>query len=157
MQHTSEVLNKIIKLLDQSKVDYDRIIHPPVHTSEEAARIRDTNPHQGAKAIVFALDSKPALVVVPGDRKVSLKDFKKAYGIKDMHMLSAEEIQTLVGLEIGAIPPFGNMMELDTYVDQSLFENLWIVFNVGSHTQSVKMKSADFVRLCKPIVGKFAV
>lgn len=156
MQHTSDVLTKIIRLLEENKVEYDRMIHPPVFTSEEAAQLRDTNPHQGAKAIVFAADKKNILIVVPGDYKINLKSFKSAYQVKDLRMLKAEEILELIGLEVGAIPPFGNVMGLVTYMDKSLLENEWIAFNAGSHTQSVKLKSQDFLKLVEPIVGEFA-
>ncbi|MDP2951007.1 MAG: YbaK/EbsC family protein, partial [bacterium] len=59
--------------------------------------------------------------------------------------------------EIGAIPPFGNAMNLITYVDELVFENEEIAFNVGAHTKSVLMKSKDFKSLVNPIIASFSL
>jgi len=158
MQQTSDVFRQIIKLLEENKVEYDLIVHQPVYTSQDAARIRDTNIHQGAKAIIFTADQKPILIVVPGDYRIDTKKFKKEYQIRDLQMMKPEEIKELTGLEIGAIPPFGNVMGLPMYVDQELLKNDWISFNAGAHTQSVKMKARDFIHLAKPhATGNFNV
>jgi prolyl-tRNA editing enzyme YbaK/EbsC (Cys-tRNA(Pro) deacylase) len=60
------------------------------------------------------------------------------------------------GLEIGAIPPFGSTMNLPTYLDEEITQNEGIVFNVGAHTKSIKMKPTDFLKLEKPVVGNFS-
>lgn len=156
MLETSLVFEKIKQLLDENGIAYQLFEHEPVFTSEQAAKIRNTKMCQGAKAIIFSADSKPILVVVPGDRRVDSKIFKKLYNIKDLRLLSADEVKELTGLEIGAIPPFGSAMNLKTYCDQKVFENEEIVFNAGAHTKSILMKSKDFLSLVKPIVGNFS-
>ena len=156
MQEITPVFNKIKFLLEENKVDYQLLEHGPVFTSEEAARIRGTKMEEGAKAIVFAADKKPILIVVPGDKKVDIKTFKENYRIRDLRLLKPEEVKELTVLEIGAIPPFGNVMGLPTYADFGITEKDRIVFNAGSHTRSVKMKAKDFIRLSNPIIGNFA-
>jgi len=157
MLETSPVFEKIKKLLDENGITYRLFEHEPVFTSEQAAKVRNTKMCQGAKAIIFKADDNPLLVVVPGDRRVDSKVFKKLYHIKDLRLLTADEVKELTGLEIGAIPPFGSQMSLKTYCDQKVFENEEVVFNAGAHTKSIKMKSKDFLNLVKPIAGNFSI
>ncbi len=155
MLETSPVFEKIIALLKQNGTLYQLFEHEPVFTSEQAAKVRNTKMCQGAKAIIFSADSKPLLIVVPGDKRVNTKTFKKLYNIKDLRILSPEQVKEITGLEIGAIPPFGNVMNLTTYADNSVFKNEEIAFNAGAHTKSILMKSKDFLELEKPIIESF--
>jgi len=157
MIETSLVFEKIIKLLKENRVDFKLYEHEPVFTSEQAAKVRSTNMKQGAKAIIFSADKTPILIVVPGNKKVDSKLFKKLYRIRDLKLLSPEQVKDLTGLEIGAIPPFGNAMDLITYADELVFENEEIAFNVGAHTKSVLMKANDFKILENPIIDNFSV
>ncbi len=157
MIKTSLVFEKIKKLLDENGVDYQFFEHEPVFTSDDASRIRNTPKHLGAKAIIFSADGSPILVVVPGDQRVDTKIFKKLYNIKDLRLLSADEVKELTGLEIGAIPPFGSTMDLPTYLDQGIAENEMMVFNAGAHTKSIQMKTKDFLNLEKPIINSFSI
>jgi Ala-tRNA(Pro) deacylase len=60
------------------------------------------------------------------------------------------------GCETGAEPPFGNLFGLDTIVDTALTENDEIVFNAGSHWQTVRMRYEDYERLAHPRIATFA-
>ena len=157
MIENSPVYEKILKLLQENNVNYQLFEHEPVFTSEQAAKVRNTPQKFGAKAIVFSADKKPILAVVPGDKRIDLKAFKKLYGIKDLRIESPEQVKELTGLEIGSIPPFGNAMGLPTYLDEQITKNEMMAFNVGSHTKSIQMKPADFLNLVKPFVGDFAI
>ena len=96
------------------------------------------------------------LVVIPGDKRVDTKTFKRRYSIKDMHMASREEIEELTGLTPGAVPPFGNVLGLPTYMDEQLLEKEETVFNAGSHTDSIKMSPADLVSAVNPTLGRYS-
>lgn len=170
MIETSPVFEKIKKTLDKNGVEYQFFEHEAVYTSDDAAKIRNTPKHLGAKAIIFSAtfkcgdgpfngqaDSNPLLIVVPGDRRVDAKIFKKLYNIKDLRLLSADEVKELTGLEIGAIPPFGNAMSLPTYLDQGIVENEIMVFNAGAHTKSIQMKVKDFLTLVDPTINSFSI
>ena len=149
------VYEKIINLLKTSKVVHRIYQHEPVYTSEQAAKIRGTSLQQGAKALVMIADKKPIMLVLSGANKVDSKKFKQNFKIKDLRMATAEEVEEITGLKIGSIPPFGNIFELKTFVDEKLGQNQEITFNAGSHTQSMKMSYKDFVKLVKPQIGAF--
>ena len=151
------VFEKIIKLLQDNKINYQLFEHEPVYTSEEAAKVRGTKIEQGAKALVMIADKKPIMLVTSAAKKVDTKKFKEAFGVGDLRMATAEEVKDLTGVEIGAVPPFAHLFELPLYVDQSLGKNEKIVFNAGLHTKSIKMSYQDYRQLTKPTSGSFSV
>lgn len=52
--------------------------------------------------------------------------------------------------ELGAMPPFGNLYDIETFVSESLTGDVEIAFNGGSHNEVVKMNYSDFKTLVKP-------
>ena len=144
------VLEKILNLFKEAGVPFEKYEHEPVFTSEEAAKIRNTDISMGAKALVFYADSKPVLLVVPGDKKADSKKFKKAFGIKDLRMAAPEEVLSLTGLKVGSIPPVGKAMNLPSYFDESFKLKDKVAFNAGMHTVSIVMTAKDLIRAENP-------
>src|SRR5204863_1773207 len=58
---------------------------------------------------------------------------------------------------IGAMPPFGNLYGLQTYVDMHLAEQDYIVFEAGTHTDAIKMSYRDYEKIVKPKLGDLAI
>lgn len=146
---------KIIELLNQNKIQYKLMEHKPVFTSEEAAEVRKTELKLGAKALIMKADKKPIMIVVPGNKKVDTSIFKKLYQIKDLEMATKDEVKTISDVEVGAVPPFGNLFKIPLYFDQEIISNQTVVFNAGSHSKSILMKGSDLEKVTKPIVGIF--
>jgi Ala-tRNA(Pro) deacylase len=55
------------------------------------------------------------------------------------------------------MPPFGRLYGVPTYVDKSLTEDDFIVFEAGTHSDAIKMSYPDYARLAEPQVAEFAV
>ncbi len=151
-KETNEVYKKIVKLLDTSGVNYQKFDHEPVFTSSEAARVRGTDIHQGAKALVLTKDDDFMLLVLPADCDADLVSLKKSLKVKTLKMAPKESVYDKTGLTVGAIPPFGSLIGLTTYVDKRLSDNAEIAFNAGRHDKSIKMTYADFIKVENPKV-----
>lgn len=152
----SSVFETIEALLTDYHIEYHVYDHKPVFTSEEAAAVRNTDIHQGAKALVMYADKNPVMVVVPADLKADFKKLKTAAKIKDLRMATKEEVKELTNVEVGAVPPFGHIFNIPLYVDELLFENQTIIFNAGLHTKSIEMTSEDFKKIAQGIIGNFS-
>lgn len=156
-----ELFEKIKKLLNENKVEYELFEHEHVHTSEDAAKVRGTKIEQAAKAIIIRSKSgKLAQFVLGGDRKIDLKIIKKEIlGEKNVSLASPEEVLKATGCTIGSVPPFAKLFDepMQQYFDKDLLGTQeYIVFSAGTHNDSIKMKSVDFVRVNKPIVELFS-
>ena len=152
----TSVTERIQALLRDRGIVFTFKEHAPVKTSQEAADVRGTPLHEGAKALVFAADAAMVLAVVPAHRRVGTRAFKRAFGVKNLRMIAPDELRELTGLPVGAVPPFGSVIDLPTYVDRSLLDNERISFNAGSRTASVIMACQDYIAVEAPTIGDFA-
>lgn len=145
-----DVLTKIIQILEKEGIKFKKYEHEPVYTSKESARVRGTDIHQGAKALVLQADKDFILYVLPADLQADLENLQKKLKVKKLRMASKESVKAKTGLEVGAVPPFGTLIGLKTYADSRLSDNKEIAFNAGSHTNSIKLRYQDFVKVEKP-------
>ena len=150
------VTDKLLTFLRDNQAHFDVVTHRPVTTSEEAAQVRGTPLEQGAKALLFTADGDPVLLVLPANRRVDSRSFKTSFGVKNLAMVSAEELRQLTGLEVGAVPPFGHLFGLATYVDEDLLTNPRLAFNAGSRSTSVLLDTADYERLAAGTRARFS-
>jgi Ala-tRNA(Pro) deacylase len=149
------VFEKIINLLESKHVAYKLTEHAPVRTSEEAARIRGVPLKTGAKAMIARCKDDYYLLVLPADKQIDWKRLRSILQVRDIRLATAEEAEQVAGVQMGSVPPFGNVLGLPTYFDQGLFENEVVNFNPGSTTHSIAMQSADLRALVTPIVDSF--
>lgn len=151
------VYDRIIQALKAQGIKYRALEHVPVKTCAEAAKIRGTDPEQGAKALVCLADKNPVMVALPCSRRLDFKKFKKSFSVRDFRLASPAEVLALTGLEIGSIPPLGFLFNFSTYADESLFSQEELVFNAGDLTRSVIIKTTDYQKLSQPILNDFSV
>lgn len=149
------VFEKIINLLESKHVAYKLTEHAPVRTSEEAARIRGVPLKTGAKAMIARCKDDYYLLVLPADKQIDWKRLRSILRVRDIRLATAEEAEQVAGVQMGSVPPFGNVLGLPTYFDQGLFENEVVNFNPGSITHSIAMQSADLRALVTPMVDSF--
>ena len=150
------VHDKIVNLLKDNNIDYERMEHAHVHTSFEAAKVRNLEVSTSLKALVFVADKSPILIVVPGDKKVNTYVFKKTFGFKDLRFASAEEVFNIIGIDIGSVPPIGKVLNLMSYFDRSIENKGKIAFNAGLHTVSIIMSIQDLLTIENPRIADFA-
>ena len=143
----------ITSFLESKNVPYEVLEHEAVFTSEQAARVRGTNLHQGAKALLFKAKDEFVLVVMPADKKGDSKKIKTILGVKDLRFATPEEVKEIMGCEIGACYPFGNLIDLRMVVDEGLADNEVIAFNAGDHTRSLKIKYRDYSAVTVPQIA----
>ncbi len=152
------VFDKIKKLLDDNKIKYELLVHEPVYTSEQAAKMRgkgiELGLKRGAKAMIFRVDEKYIQFIVPAHKIVDIKKVKTLLNAKKIKMASPEEVLQVTDCEIGSVPPFGNLFNLQVYCDKELSEE--IDFNAGLHDTSITMKRADWEKVVKPVVCDIA-
>ena len=151
---------RILDLLKSNDSWFETFEHPPVRTSEEAAKTRPGYTlHQGVKAIVVRIkrsesDKRFVMLVFPADLRFDSAKVKALFGAKDVRFASEDEIAQITdGVQPGAVPPFGNLFGLHVVADPAVFENEKIVFNAGDRCFSLAMKSADYQSMVSPQVS----
>lgn len=152
------VFDRIKQLLGDNKIHYQLITHEPVYTSEQAAKMRgkgiEEGLKRGAKAMIFKVDEKYIQCIVPAHKIVDIKKVKGLLNAKKIKMATPEEVLQVTDCEIGSVPPFGNLFNIQVYCDPELSEE--IDFNAGLHDASITMKRADWEKIVKPIISPIA-
>lgn len=155
------VVQKIINLLKANNFWFETFEHAPVRTSEEASKLRTGYVlNQGTKAMIIRVKESAAknyflMLVIPGDKRINFVKVKKDFNIKDLRFANENEIREVTGgVEIGGIPPFGNLFGLKIIADPSVFKNEKIIFNAGDRSFSVAMKSGDYMNLVSPQIAE---
>lgn len=148
-----EIVGTIRKLLDEKKLSYEFFEHEATVTSEDAAKVRGTKPGEGVKALILKSkgSDKNILVCLPGNRKINFQHLKEVTGEK-FTFEDPEEIKKKWGLEVGGVPPFGNLLGLDTIYDEDVEKEEYSSFNCGTKFKSIRMKSKDLIDLVDPKV-----
>ncbi|MBN1302700.1 MAG: YbaK/EbsC family protein [Melioribacteraceae bacterium] len=148
---------KIKEFLDKHKIKYLTITHSLAYTAQEIAASAHIKGKGFAKSVLIKIDGKLAMAVLPASYKIDFDMLKEALGKKEIRLANEQEFKDkFPGCEVGAMPPFGNLYDTETYVAASLVEDEEFAFNAGTHTELIKMQYTDYEKLVKPIVIRFS-
>lgn len=139
---------EIVRRLRKNNIEFKHMEHEATSTSEQSAAVRGTSLEQGVKALILRSkkSGKNYMVCVRADLKLDLKLIESIVADK-LEFESAEGIKDRYGLELGSIPPFGNLLGLNVYIAKNILEQEDIAFNAGTKTDSIVMKSKDLVKM----------
>ncbi len=144
--------------LDENGVKYVTISHSTAFTAQEIAASAHIPGKEMAKTVMVKIDGEMAMVVLPASHRVDFKLLRETLGVKSVELASEHEFKTrFPKCEVGAMPPFGNLYGMDTYVAESLAEDEDIAFNAGSHTELIRVPYKVFEKHVKPKVLQFSV
>ncbi|MCG8376879.1 MAG: YbaK/EbsC family protein [Chlorobiales bacterium] len=151
-------IRKLRDFLDSNHIRYFIISHSPVYTAQEVAASAHIPGKELAKTVMVTIDGKLAMAVLPASYKLDFDKLKDAAGTRDALLASEEDFADMFpGCEVGAMPPFGNLYGMKTYVAEELAEDEEIVFNAGNHMELLRLSYADFEQLVKPLVVPLTV
>ncbi len=150
-------LHKLRKHLDEQGIKYVIVSHSQAFTAQEIAASAHIPGKELAKTVVMKLDDRMAMVVLPASRRIDLDRLKQMTGSGKAELANEREFAQMFGdCELGAMPPFGNLYDMDVYVDQQLTGDEEIAFNAGSHTELIRMRYDDFAHMVQPKVIDFS-
>ena len=119
----------------------DRIIifEESSKTVELAAHALKCEESDIAKTMSFSLDDKSIIIVVAGDKRIDNTKYKNEFG-KKAKMIPKEEVEALVGHEVGGVCPFGVNEDVEIYLDVSLKEHDIVYPAAGTGNSAVKIE-----------------
>jgi len=142
---------RLLRYLEEEGVPYEVIKHSPTYTTQETAATAHISGKIMAKPVLVKADDKLIMVVEPGHTNLDLEWIRQQLGAEHVEMASEEQFQEwFPGCEVGAMPPFGNLYDLDVYLIDQLPHEKDIVFEAGSHSEAIKMAYQDYLRLVQP-------
>ncbi len=145
-------LKKLRDFLDTHHVRYAVISHSPAYTASEIAESAHVPGRELAKTVIVKIDGRLAMAVLPATQFVHIDALRKAVGAREVALATESEFASrFADCDPGAMPPFGNLYNLEVFVAPKLAEDEQICFNAGNHRELVRMSYADYARLVQPV------
>lgn len=146
-------VKKLKNFLDSHNVEYVSISHSPAYSAQAIAASAHIPGKELAKTVIVKIDDKFAMAVLPASYRVHLGHLKVSVSASHVELATETEVESLFpDCEMGAMPPFGNLYDMDVFVAEQLAEDEEIAFSAGSHTELIKMSYKDFESLVMPTV-----
>lgn len=154
---SENIRNEIIRLLKENEMEFSHLIHEPTPTSEDSARVRQTTAEEGIKAIILRgkTSKKNYQVNIPSHLKLDMKAVAEALGEK-CEFEDPEVIKERYGIIVGGVPPFGQLLNIDTLYDEKIAHSQRAAFNCGMQTESIIMNAKELLQLVQPKLGRFS-
>ena len=150
-------IQKLKNYLDNNKTKYVVISHSTAFTALEVAASAHVPGNELAKTVMVKIDGRMTMIVLPSSYKIDFDLLKNATNAKQIELATEEEFSDIFpSCEVGAMPPFGNLYNMEVYVAETLTKGEEISFAAGSHSELVKLLYKDFEKLVKPTILKIS-
>ncbi len=147
---SSEREKKVYEVLDRLGIAYSKLEHPPVFTVQQAEK--HWGSITGAHCKNLFLRNKKGnrhyLVILESSKSADLKTLTEQLGVDRLSFASPERIMRYLGMEPGAVSPFGlindNQKEVRVVIDQDLKNAKRINFHPNVNTATIGIDFTDF-------------
>jgi Ala-tRNA(Pro) deacylase len=147
-------IKDLIAYLERNGIAFEVVSHTPAFSAHHVATAVHAPDRTIAKTLMVQADDRFVMAVLPADHRLDEHALRTQLGAHKLHLAHEEDLTHLFpDCETGAMPPFGNLYALPVFVDSSLANDEEIVFNACTHTNAIRMRTADYLRLVRPFVG----
>lgn len=107
-------------------------------TVDMAAQALGCEPERIAKTLSFLVNDGAILIVAAGDAKIDNAKYKATFGAK-AKMIAKEEVNALIGHDVGGVCPFGVNKGVAIYLDESLKRFTSVFPACGSSNSAIEL------------------
>lgn len=143
---------KVMEVLMNLGIDYDRVEHPPVYTVEEANQLCSNIEATGCKNLFLKERGHKNyyLIVLLDDKRADLKSISKQLKISRLTFANEDELNSILGLNPGEVTPFGLLndkeKEVNVIIDDELENSEFVSFHPNVNTSTLILRYKDFER-----------
>lgn len=148
-------LTDVTSVLDEVGVAYTVLPHAHTETATAEAGALDLPPSQVAKTLVVSTPTGYLRAVLPASERLDQRKLRDLLGDgKGIHLASEEDLaRDYPEFELGAVPPLGGAHRDPVIVDRRLSQLGSLVVEAGSHEHSLRIQTADLIRLTEARVA----
>ena len=141
--------------LQEQGVPFEIQEHHRAYTAQKVAASEHVPGRMFAKVVIAETeDDDLVMLVLPASAAVDVRKASEAAGGRPVRLATEREFAPrFPDCEPGAMPPFGNLYDVPVFVDRTLGANERIVFQAGTHTDTMSVTYRDFERLAHPTVA----
>ena len=146
------IFKNILQILEKSDISYKLIEHEPVFTMEQATEVCNHKPEQGVKTLLTKLyitkrQFEYWLIIWQGNEQIPFAEICSKLDFKRNRLAQPEEVIDTLGIEIGALAPFGYDNEYPVIFDKRLLEQEQVFINAGVHDKTIALAPEDLLQL----------
>lgn len=146
-------VQQLKEFLDSAGTEYMCLSHPPAFTAQELAHHVQIAGDQVIKTVIIELDGKMTMLVMPATWRIRWDRLTKVLDTDFVQLADEQEFKDrFPDCEVGAMPPFGSLFGMTVYCSEALTAQPELAFSAGTHTESIHMKTKDFLQLVQPMV-----
>ena len=151
------IATRLRSFLEAHQVPFETIEHPIAFTAQEEAAASHVPGHAWAKTVAVVVDGSPALAVVPATRRLDVEKFRALVGAKHVEIATEPEFEGLYpDCDLGAMPPFGELYGIPTFVDAELRTEARVAFHAGDHATAIELPYEEYEQLSEAIPGEIS-
>ena len=136
---------RAIQYLKQKQISFDTVAY--VHAqkgAEYAAEATGYPLKMTVKTLVVELgDREYALVLMPGDKQLSMKRLARSCKCKRAAMADTKTAERITGYLIGGISPFGTRQKLPVIMEEGILNKKKVLINAGQRGTMILIAPAD--------------
>jgi Ala-tRNA(Pro) deacylase len=143
--------DEMFAYLDRLGIAHDTVTHPPLFTVEQSRALRGQIPGGHTKNL-FLKDKKGALFLVSAleDAAIELKSLHRRLGAARFSFGSAELLRETLGVEPGAVTPFGAINDkagrVRIVLDAAMMTHATLNYHPLVNTLTTSIACDDFLR-----------
>lgn len=127
-------------------VSIDVKVYPEgTKTAAEAAAAVGCATADIVKSLVFVVDGRPVVALVPGDRRLDPGRLAEAVGGSTARRATLDEVRSATGFAAGGTPPFGHARPLEVVADVALAGRHRVWAAAGTPTAVFPIDPAELV------------
>jgi Cys-tRNA(Pro)/Cys-tRNA(Cys) deacylase len=136
---------RAIQFLKRKNISFEVVTYAHAEKGAEFATEATGYPlEMTVKTLVVEIGKKQyTLVLMPGDRKLSMKRLAKTCGGKRAAMADTKTAERITGYLVGGISPFGTRQKLPMVMEAGIAKNEKILINAGQRGKMILMSPAD--------------
>ncbi len=142
--------------LNNKNIQYEITEHKAVFNMDEICDVVLPYPECDAKNLFIRDDKKRAyyLITVKGNKRVDLKEFRKAHETRPLSFASEDDLMNFMQLKPGSVTPLGllndNECKVKLFLDKDFLELPELIgVHPNENTATVWLKTADLINLIK--------
>lgn len=151
----SDLKDRIFEILNENKVAFKHLKHEAALTADQAAARTNYPKEKSIKSLIVKgrKTKNHYLAAILGYQKLNMKAFASIVAER-CEFESLENVKEIYGIDQGGVAPFGNLLNLTTFFDESILELEECIIGAGLPTESIILKASDLIKIIRPKIYK---
>jgi Ala-tRNA(Pro) deacylase len=144
------------RALDEGGAPYELLPHTHTESALDEAKALGVDPAEVGKTLVLSIPEGYVRAIIPANCRVDVRKVREVVGggKKQVHLATEDDLsRDYPEFDLGAVPPVGGSRQDRVILDRRLAERESVTIEAGSHDESVRIPTAELVRVARAEVA----